>query len=188
MSGTSIVIDIVVAVLLVVTIAFVWRLERRIAVLKREEAKFAELLGDFAQAAARADQSVKALKLTADGVGRDLESVITRAQGLREDVQYLLDRAGPVTDRLSDAVMRSRIRPSQSASGPEPAATRAREQARAEGVRAEGVRGEGVRAEGTRGETVRGEAGRRTPASAAATGIPAGADPADLASLLQSLR
>jgi hypothetical protein len=183
MSGTSIVIDIVVAVLLVVTIAFVWRLERRIAVLKREEAKFAELLGDFAQAAARADQSVKALKLTADGVGRDLESVITRAQGLREDVQYLLDRAGPVTDRLSDAVMRSRIRPSQSASGPEPAATRAREQARAEGVRAEGVR-----AEGTRGETVRGEAGRRTPASAAATGIPAGADPADLASLLQSLR
>lgn len=183
MSGTSIVVDIVVAVLLVVTIAFVWRLERRIAVLKREEAKFAELLGDFAQAAARADQSVKALKLTADGVGRDLESVITRAQGLREDVQYLLDRAGPVTDRLSDAVMRSRIRPSQSASGPEPAATRAREQARAEGVRAEGVR-----AEGTRGETVRGEAGRRTPASAAATGIPAGADPADLASLLQSLR
>ena len=183
MSGTSIVVDIVVAVLLVVTIAFVWRLERRIAVLKREEAKFAELLGDFAQAAARADQSVKALKLTADGVGRDLESVIARAQGLREDVQYLLDRAGPVTDRLSDAVMRSRIRPSQSASGPEPAATRAREQARAEGVRAEGVR-----AEGTRGETVRGEAGRRTPASAAATGIPAGADPADLASLLQSLR
>jgi hypothetical protein len=183
MSGTSIVVDIVVAVLLVVTIAFVWRLERRIAVLKREEAKFAELLGDFAQAAARADQSVKALKLTADSVGRDLESVIARAQGLREDVQYLLDRAGPVTDRLSDAVMRSRIRPSQSTAGSEPGAARAREQSRGEGVRSDAGRGEAGRS-----DVGRGEAGRRAPAPATATGIPAGADPADLASLLQSLR
>jgi hypothetical protein len=170
MSGTSIVVDIVVAVLLVVTIAFVWRLERRIAVLKREEAKFAELLADFAQAAARADQSVKALKLTADSVGRDLESVIARAQGLREDVQYLLDRAGPVTDRLSDAVMRSRIRPSQSAATSDPAVARTREAPRGEPARADGARA---------------EPGRR---AGAATGIPAGADPADLASLLQSLR
>lgn len=170
MSGTSIVVDIVVAVLLMVTIAFVWRLERRIAVLKREEAKFAELLADFAQAAARADQSVRALKLTAESVGRDLESVIARAQGLREDVQYLLDRAGPVTDRLSDAVMRSRIRPSQSSASSEPGAPPTRDAARGDAPR---------------GDAPRAEPGRR---AGAATGIPAGADPTNLASLLQSLR
>jgi hypothetical protein len=164
MSGTSIVVDIVVAVLLVVTIGFVWRLERRIAMLKREEARFAELLGEFGAAAMRAEQGVKALRAAAEGAGRDLEAVIARAQGLRDDVQYLLDRAGPVTDRLSDSVMRSRIRPSQTSSpspSPDAAPRPARDEAR-----------------------------QATPPRAAAIpgGVPAGADPSSLASLLQTLR
>ena len=166
MSGTSIVVDIVVAVLLVVTIGFVWRLERRIAMLKREEARFAALLGEFGAAAMRAEQGVKALRAAAEGAGRDLEAVIARAQGLRDDVQYLLDRAGPVTDRLSDSVMRSRIRPSQTSSpSPSPSPDAAPRPARD-------------------------EARQATPPRAAAIpgGVPAGADPSSLASLLQTLR
>ena len=115
MSGTSFLIDAIVACLLVVTIGFVWRLERRIAVFKREEARFAELLADFAAAATRADQAVKALKATAETAGRDVDAAVGRASGLRDDIQYLLDRAGPVADRLSDAVMISAVHSSGTA-------------------------------------------------------------------------
>lgn len=174
MSGTSILIDAIVACLLVVTIGFVWRLERRIAMFKREEARFVELLADFAAAAARADQAVKALRATAETAGRDVDAAVGRASGLRDDIQYLLDRAGPVADRLSDAVMRSRVRPSAAIAEPEPAAS--------EAVR---PRPSAVR------EPERAPAAAPAPArrgAAASTGIPAGADPADLASLLQTLR
>jgi hypothetical protein len=163
MSGTSIAVDVVVALLLVATIGFVWRLERRIALLKREEARFAELLGEFAAAAARAEQGVKALRGVAESAGRDLEAVIARAQGLREDVQFLLERAGPVADRLSDTVMRSRVRPSQAAAPSEPAAAQPRDP------------GPGRAEAAPRGTALPG-------------GIPAGADPSNLASLLQTLR
>lgn len=173
MSGTSIVVDVVVAVLLVVTIGFVWRLERRIAMLKREETRFAALLGEFGAAAMRAEQGVKALRAAAEGAGRDLEAVISRAQGLRDDVQYLLDRAGPVTDRLSESVMRSRIRPSQASSPPSsqsPPPSSSPEAATATPPR----------------DGARPAAPPR--AAAPSTGVPAGADPSSLASLLQTLR
>jgi hypothetical protein len=182
MTGTSILIDAIVACLLVVTIGFVWRLERRIAVFKREEARFAELLADFAAAAARADQAVKALKATAETAGREVDAAVGRASGLRDDIQYLLDRAGPVADRLSDAVMRSRVRPSAATAAQGPVQPEPQSDPQPESARPRSA----PQREPARAATA--AAARRAPTQAPAGGVPAGADPADLASLLQTLR
>jgi hypothetical protein len=93
-NGISLALDALVALLLLATIAFAWRLERRMAVLKREKDQFAQLLQDFARSATQADAGVKALRATATDAGRDMEALVARAEDVREDLLYLLDRAG----------------------------------------------------------------------------------------------
>ncbi|MEY4682399.1 MAG: hypothetical protein RLZZ276_4048 [Pseudomonadota bacterium] len=101
MSGASTILDILVAGLLLATIAFAWRLERRIALLRSEKAQFAQLMADFTQATARAEAGVRALEAAAADAGRGLEGLVARAHGLREDLVYMIERAEPIADRLS---------------------------------------------------------------------------------------
>ena len=103
MSGVATILDVVIAGLLLATIAFAWRLERRISVLRSEKAQFAQLLADFSQAAARAEAGVRALDAAAADAGRGLEGLVSRAQGLREDLVHMIERAEPIADRLSSA-------------------------------------------------------------------------------------
>ncbi|MFN7195181.1 MAG: DUF6468 domain-containing protein, partial [bacterium] len=131
---------------------------------------------------ARADQAVKALKATAETAGREVDAAVGRASGLRDDIQYLLDRAGPVADRLSDAVMRSRVRPSAAAAAPGPVQPEPQSDPQPESARPRSA----PQREPARAATA--AAARRAPTQAPAGGVPAGADPADLASLLQTLR
>ena len=101
MSGASTLLDILVAGLLLATIAFAWRLERRIALLRSEKAQFAQLMADFTQATARAEAGVRALEAAAADAGRGLEGLVARAHVLREDLVYMIERAEPIADRLS---------------------------------------------------------------------------------------
>lgn len=103
MSGASTLLDILVAGLLLATIGFAWRLERRIALLRSEKAQFAQLMADFTQATARAEAGVRALEAAAADAGRGLEGLVARAHGLREDLVYMIERAEPIADRLSQA-------------------------------------------------------------------------------------
>jgi hypothetical protein len=126
MSGASTILDILVAGLLLATIAFAWRLERRISLLRSEKAQFAQLMADFTQATARAEAGVRALEAAAADAGRGLEGLVARAHGLREDLVYMIERAEPIADRLSpvaraEAPVAPAARP---AARPEPATAR----------------------------------------------------------------
>lgn len=103
MSGVSMILDVVLSVLLLATIGFAWRLERRISALRNEKAQLAQLMADFSHAAGRAEAGVRALEAAAADAGRGLEGLVSRAHGLREDLVYMIERAEPIADRLASA-------------------------------------------------------------------------------------
>jgi hypothetical protein len=59
------------------------------------------------------------LKAAAGDVGRDVEALVAKGQGLKEDLSFLIERGEPLADRLNEAV---RSRPSGLAQSPMPPA------------------------------------------------------------------
>ena len=100
----SLIVDILVAVLLVVTIAYAMVLNKRLAKLRGDKAKLEKLAANFRDSTARAEESIHKLKHTADL----LQARIDKAQALRDDLAFLIDRGGQAADSLEDLVRETR--------------------------------------------------------------------------------
>jgi hypothetical protein len=97
-------LDGLLVVLLAATIAFALQLNRRLAAVRADQGEFARLAASFAEAAARAEDSVARLKVAA-GAGQD---EIERADRLADDLRHLLERGSTLADRLETAVATAR--------------------------------------------------------------------------------
>lgn len=114
----SLIVDILVAGLLVVTIGYAVRLNKRLGMLRRDKGELEKLAATFAESTVRADDSLGRLRATADMMQRQIDS----AQALHDDLAYLVDRGEKAADRLEDAVRYSREfdrRPAQNSPAPE---------------------------------------------------------------------
>jgi hypothetical protein len=103
--------DAIVAVLLVATISYAAVLNQRLAVLRGDRAKLEELVLGLTVAAQRAEAGIAGLKAAADDVGRGLERRIEQARSLRDDLGYMLERGGPIADRLEGTIRARRDEP-----------------------------------------------------------------------------
>jgi hypothetical protein len=104
----SMVVDLTVVTLLIVTIAFAAVLNRRLAMWRQSRAEFERLIAEFNQAAARAEAGVEHLKAASEQTGKTLQQAVTKGQSLRDDLAYLIERAEPLTDRLNGSVRNRR--------------------------------------------------------------------------------
>lgn len=111
----SLVIDIVVAILLVVTIGYAVVLNRRLGILRRDKEELKKLVAGFGEATVRAEESIGKLKNTTDG----LHDSIDKAQALRDDLVFLIDRGGSAADRLEEMIRSAR---DETGVGPRPPA------------------------------------------------------------------
>lgn len=102
--GFSLVLDILVAGLLVVTISYAVMLNRRLRIMRQDKAELEKLATKFADATVRADDSITKLRATAD----DLKGQIEKAQGLRDDLAFLVERGGGTADRLEQTIRTAR--------------------------------------------------------------------------------
>ena len=104
MSYPSLILDVLVAILLVVTIGYAMALNKRLGVLRRDKAELEELAGSFVDATTRAEESISRLKHTAD----DLKERMEKAQSLHDDLAFLIDRGGGAADRLEEMIRAAR--------------------------------------------------------------------------------
>ncbi len=100
----SIILDVLIAVLLVVTIAYAMVLNRRLGRLRRDKTQLELMAGNFAKATTRADESIGRLKDMGDSLRRNVE----KAQALHDDLAFLIDRGEVAADRLEDIVRAAR--------------------------------------------------------------------------------
>lgn len=113
-------LDIAVVVLLVVTIGYAVVLNRKLGDLRSHKDDLEKLAATFSHSTARAEDSIARLK----GNTERLQKSIDKAQALRDDLTFLIDRGSQTADRLEDGVRGSRDKVAAAATQPEPAARR----------------------------------------------------------------
>lgn len=100
----SLALDLLVATLLVVAIAYGMLLNRRLNAFRQQKDELEKLAEVFAEATAKAEEGVAGLKTSA----AELEANIETAQGLRDDLGFLIERGSSAADHLEDAVRTAR--------------------------------------------------------------------------------
>lgn len=101
-------LEVLLAMLLAVTLWYAIRLERRLGVLRRDNAALEALIAGFNDATARADTAILRLRSAAEDAGAQVAARIESAERLRSDLQYLTERAETLADRLDLRVREAR--------------------------------------------------------------------------------
>lgn len=93
-------LEVFVACLLAVTIGLAGVLNHRLGKLRRERADLERLTAEFQAATVRANEASRNLTVDADSLSDGIE----KAQSLKEDLTFLIERAGGAADQLEDRI------------------------------------------------------------------------------------
>ena len=104
----AIALDLLVATLLIATIAYAFLLNRKLARLRADRAAFGKMLKDFTVATQRAESGVALLQRTAATSAAELDSKRDGAVALRDDLEFLVGRAEEQANRLDGLISRGR--------------------------------------------------------------------------------
>lgn len=115
----KIVLDIILGFLLVGTSFYLWMLNKRLSVLRKNRDEMAKLIAQFNEATVRADTSIPKLRQAAEAAGQALQERVEKAQSLRDDLAFMIERADSMADRLEGAVRAGR---NEMKAAPKPAA------------------------------------------------------------------
>lgn len=115
----TLLLDVVLIGFLGVTIGYAVALNRKLAGLRRHKAELQQLAATFTQATQKAEASIGRISTGTEA----LKERLGKAQELRDDLAFLVERANSAADRLEGAIRASRPKP---AAGPVLAAATAR--------------------------------------------------------------
>ncbi len=107
----ALILDILIAILLIATIAYAVMLNRRLSDLRKDQSELEELAQSFNDATLRAEESIHKLTGSADDMKRDVQDTLKKAEALRDDLNFLIDRAGVSADKLEESVRSNRPEP-----------------------------------------------------------------------------
>ena len=100
----SLMLDILVAILLIITIRYAWVLNKRLGNLRQDKGELEKMALNFHTATDRAEDSIARLKVNAEALQASME----KAESLRDDLVFLSERGGAAADRLEVAVRAAR--------------------------------------------------------------------------------
>ena len=98
----------VVVLLLCLAIPFVWRLDRRLAALRRERPALESGTAELGEAARQAERALERMRRGTEEADRALSATLVRAEPLGEDLRFLTERASLMADRLEALVREAR--------------------------------------------------------------------------------
>lgn len=105
----SLLLDGLVAVLLVATIAYAALLNRRLGILRKGKEELREIVNSFDTAMTRIETGLGKLKQAGNPTSGELKELVAEARALRDELSFLLDRGGALADRLEKSTkVRSR--------------------------------------------------------------------------------
>lgn len=106
--SVAVALDILVAGLLVATIAYAVVLNRRLGQLRGGSAKMEQLINDFYQATTRAESGVTALKEVAERSDSEITEQLGALTKIRDELDFLVARADTQIVRLDDLIREGR--------------------------------------------------------------------------------
>lgn len=100
----KIILDLIIAVLLAATIGYAVLLNRQLSSLRKNRDELAKIILNFNEATVRAEASVPKLRKAAEEAGADLQQRVEKAQSLRDDLAFMIERADQMAGRLENTV------------------------------------------------------------------------------------
>ena len=100
----SLFLDVTIAVLLIFTITYAVRLNGRLSHLRKDKAELQGLAKTFAEATVRAEEAAGKLKVSTDALKAEVE----KAEVLKDDLAYLVERGGSTADEMLERVRSAR--------------------------------------------------------------------------------
>lgn len=100
----SLILDFLVAILLIVTIAFAFVLNKRLGKLRGDRKAFEKLAETFGDSTSRAEEGINALHQTTNV----LQERLDKAQSLKDDLTFMIERGDRTADNLERLVRATR--------------------------------------------------------------------------------
>jgi hypothetical protein len=104
----KLVLDVIIALLLAATIVYALVLNRRLGILRRNGEELAKLIARFNEATLRAESSIPKLRKAAEEAGQALQERVEKAQSLRDDLAFMIERADTMATKLETGVRNAR--------------------------------------------------------------------------------
>ncbi len=104
----KLILDVIVAILLAATIGYAVMLNTRLNQLRKNRDDLVKLVSAFNDATARAEAGIPKLKRAAEEAGSGLQERVEKAQSLRDDLAFMIERADAMANRLEGAVRTAR--------------------------------------------------------------------------------
>jgi hypothetical protein len=104
----SIGLDILLVLLLIAVLVYAVILNKRLTQLRANKDELARVISNFNEATIRAESSIPRLKKAADEVRAALEDRIDKAQSLRDDLSFMIERGDSMANRLEGSVRMAR--------------------------------------------------------------------------------
>ncbi len=105
---TGTILDIVVILLLIPTITYAVILNRRLTALRRSREELSKVVNSFNEATMRAEAGIPKLKKATTEANHTLKDRVEKAQTLRDDLAFMIERAEELANRLEGAVRSAR--------------------------------------------------------------------------------
>lgn len=86
------------------TITYAVILNKRLAALRNDKETLKKLAGEFASATSRAEDGILMLKSAGEEASKIVGDNLAKAQNLRDDLAYLVERGEVAADRLENSV------------------------------------------------------------------------------------
>jgi cell division septum initiation protein DivIVA len=104
----KVILDLLVSVLLIATIGYAVRLNARLTQLRKNRDDMAKIIVSFNEATVRAESSIPKLRKAAEDAGQALQERVEKAQSLRDDLAFMIERADTMANRLESGVRSAR--------------------------------------------------------------------------------
>lgn len=112
MTLVSLVFEGAVSVLLIAVIVYAIKLNHRLVGLRAREEELGELIERFNESSGRAEASAAKLKEIGAAAEKNLGAMFERAQAVRDDLVFMVERGSDIADRVGRSIDKSRDRPS----------------------------------------------------------------------------
>jgi hypothetical protein len=117
------ILDGLIVILLIATIAYAVILNQKLNLLRKNKDDLSRMIANFNEATVRAESSIPRLRKAADEARQALQEKVEKAQQLRDDLAFMIERGDSMANRLESSVRMARgetrpTAPARPAAGP----------------------------------------------------------------------
>ena len=104
MDSLELLINLVIIALLLPTIAFAYKLNKNLEILRKNQSSLGKLVSALNEATYKAENSIPKLKSVTEHSSENLREVVDSAKELKDDLLFINERADNLANKLENAI------------------------------------------------------------------------------------